>query len=105
MKNSSSYEGLYILNIQGKDEGLKEAMDSIEKEIQSLGGKVTGVQKMDKRKFERLSGDLDSGFYVNFQFLIDPDKVDALRQKLTLNEVVYRQFYLKQKEAALAAKA
>jgi small subunit ribosomal protein S6 len=105
MKNSSIYDGLYILNIQGKDEGLKEAMDGIEKEIESLGGKVKGVQKMDKRKFERIKGDLDSGFYVNFQIAIDTDKIDALRQKLTLNEVIYRQFYLKQKEVLAPAKA
>jgi hypothetical protein len=29
----NNYDGLFILNIQGKDEGLKEAIESIEKEI------------------------------------------------------------------------
>jgi small subunit ribosomal protein S6 len=56
---------------------------------------------MDRKRFERLSGDLDSGFYVNVQFSLAPDKVEPLRTKLTLNEVVYRQFYLK-KEAVAA---
>jgi small subunit ribosomal protein S6 len=101
MKN---YDGLFILNIQGKDEGLKEAIDAIEKEITGLGGKVTGTQKMDRKRFERESGDLDSGFYVNVQFGIAPDKLEPLRGKLALNDVVYRQFYLKQ-EAAVAAAA
>ena len=100
MKN---YDGLFILNIQGKDEGLKEAIDAIEKEITSLGGKVNGTQKMDRKKFERESGDLDSGFYVNVQFAITPEKLEALRSKLALNEIVYRQFYLKQEAAAPAA--
>jgi len=102
MKN---YDGLFILNIQGKDEGLKEAIDAIEKEITSLGGKVTGTQKMDRKKFERESGDLDSGFYVNVQFGITPDKLEALRAKLALNDVVYRQFYLKQEAAPAPAAA
>ena len=30
----NNYDGLFILNIQGKDEGLKEAIDAIEKEIE-----------------------------------------------------------------------
>lgn len=93
------YDGLYILNIQGKDEGLKEAIDSIEKEITGLGGQISGTQKMDKRKFERVAGDLDSGFYVNVQFNLEAEKVENLRSKLTLNPVVYRQFYLRQELA------
>ena len=99
MKN---YDGLFILNIQGKDEGLKEAIDTIEKEITTLGGTVSGTQKMDRKRFERESGDLDSGFYVNVQFRLAPDKLEQLRVKLTLNEVVYRQFYLKQEAVGAA---
>jgi small subunit ribosomal protein S6 len=97
MKN---YDGLFILNIQGKDEGLKEAIDAIEKEITGLAGTINGTQKMDRKRFERNAGDLDSGFYVNVQFSLAPDKLEGLRDKLTLNEVVYRQFYLKQEAVA-----
>jgi small subunit ribosomal protein S6 len=100
MKN---YDGLFILNIQGKDEGLKEAIDTIEKEITTLGGSINGTQKMDRKRFERESGDLDSGFYVNVQFSLTPDKVEPLRSKLALNDIVYRQFYLKQEAVAAAA--
>jgi small subunit ribosomal protein S6 len=92
----NNYDGLFILNIQGKDEGLKEAIETIEKEIEGFGGKISGTQKMDRKRFERMAGDLDSGFYVNVQFKLAPDKVEPLRAKLALNEVVYRQFYLKQ---------
>jgi small subunit ribosomal protein S6 len=96
----NNYDGLFILNIQGKDEGLKEAIDAIEKEIETLGGKVNGTQKMDRKRFERAAGDIDSGFYVNVQFSLDPAKLETLRQKLVLNEVVYRQFYLKTEAVA-----
>lgn len=99
-----NYDGLYILNIQGKDEGIKEAIDTVEKEITTLGGKVTGTQKMDKRKFERVAGKVDSGFYVNLQFSLEEAKLAALRTKLELNPVVFRQFYLRKEEAAAAAK-
>ena len=102
MKN---YDGLFILNIQGKDEGLKEAIDSIEKEIAGFGGKINGTQKMDRKRFERAPSDIDSGFYVNVQFSLAPDKLEPLREKLALNEIVYRQFYLKQLQPEAAAAA
>src|ERR1700743_2956277 len=92
----NNYDGLFILNIQGKDEGLKEAIESIEKEIEGFGGKINGTQKMDRKRFERMAGDLDRRFLLTGQFQLTPDKIEPLRAKLTLNEVVYRQFYLKQ---------
>ncbi len=86
---------MFILNIQGKDEGLKEAIDVIEKEIVTLGGTIIGTQKMDRKRFERQATDVDSGFYVNIQFSLVPEKVLPLRNKLKLNDVVFRQLYLK----------
>jgi len=34
------YEGLFILNTAGKEEGVKEALDKISAEITAVGGKV-----------------------------------------------------------------
>ena len=36
---------------------------------------------MDRKKFERESGDLDSGFYVNVQFSLAPDKLEGAAQQ------------------------
>lgn len=94
------YEGLFILDIQGKDEGLKEALTSVEKEITNQGGKIKGTQKMDRKKFERIAGNLDAGFYINILFHLDPSKLTELQKKLKLNALVYRQFYLKKEETA-----
>jgi len=55
----NNYDGLFILDIKGKDEGLKEAIEAIEKEIESFGGKINGTQKMDRKRFERMAGDLE----------------------------------------------
>lgn len=99
------YEGLFILDIQGKDEGLKEALTSVEKEITSQGGKIKGTQKMDRKKFERVAGNLDAGFYTNVLFHLDPAKLTELQKKLKLNPLVYRQFYLKKDESEVAVAA
>ena len=94
------YDGMFILDVQGKDEGLKELLDQIEKEITVLGGRVHGSQKMDRRKFERVAEKMESGFYVVINFELAPEKLQILQGKLKLNSLVFRQFFLK-KEAEL----
>ena len=63
------YEGLFILNTAGKEEGIKEAIDKISSEIESAGAKVETVQKMDRKQFTRVADKKHSaGFYVNIIF-------------------------------------
>lgn len=85
------YEGLFILNTAGKEEGVKELIDHISADITAAGGKVETVQKMDKRSFARASGKkLNSGFYVNFIFESEPGALTTLRNKFRLNEEIFR---------------
>jgi len=85
------YEGLFILNTAGKEEGVKEAIDKISAEIASAGGKVEAVQKMDKRAFSRIADKrYASGFYVNVIFESEPSAVNHLRSRFSLNEDVFR---------------
>jgi ribosomal protein S6 len=85
------YEGLFILNIVGKEDGVKEAIDKISAEITSAGGKVETVQKMDKRPFARVANKRHgSGFYVNVIFESQPGAIAQLRTKFALSEEVFR---------------
>jgi ribosomal protein S6 len=85
------YEGLFILNTAGKEEGIKEIIDVISKEIESAGGKVETVQKMDKRPFARIADKkYTAGFYVNVIFEADPKSVAGLRTRFRLNDEVFR---------------
>ena len=85
------YEGLFILETAGKEEGIKEAIDKISSEITSAGGKVETVQKMDKRNFTRVADKkFTSGFYVNVIFESQPEAIAPLRHKLGLNEEIFR---------------
>jgi ribosomal protein S6 len=85
------YEGLFILNTAGKEEGLKDAIDKLSTEITSAGGKVENVQKMDKRNFVRVaSRKHNSGFYVNVIFESAPAALPQLRNRFSLNEDVFR---------------
>jgi ribosomal protein S6 len=102
------YEGLFILNTAGKEEGIKEAIDKISAEIVSAGGKVETVQKMDKKGFARIADKRhQSGFYVNVIFESKPDALATLRNRFAMNQDVFRVLLTMApppKEAAAAAK-
>jgi len=88
------YEGLFILETAGKEEGIKDVIDKISSEITAAGGKVETVQKMEKRNFARVANRKHtSGFYVNFIFEIEPDAVNQLHQRFALNEDVFRALF------------
>lgn len=85
------YEGLFILNTSGKEEGIKETIDKISSEITSQGGTIETVQKMDKRPFSRVADKkFTTGFYVNIIFETDPSSLDHLRTRFALNQDVFR---------------
>jgi ribosomal protein S6 len=85
------YEGLFILNTAGKEEGSKELIDKISAEIAGLGGKIETIQKMDKRPFSRVVDKRHtSGFYVNVIFEGTPATLAGLRSRFALSEDVFR---------------
>ena len=85
------YEGLFILNLVGREEGVKDALDKISAEITTAGGAVETVQKMDKKNFMRVADNKHSaGFYANVIFNGTPAIVSQLQHKLALNEEVFR---------------
>ena len=85
------YEGLFILNTTGKEEGIKDIIDHISNDITAAGGKIETVQKMDKRSFARIANKkYQSGFYVNVIFEAPSSTVAQLNHKFALNDDVFR---------------
>jgi len=85
------YEGLFILDTVGKEEGIKDTIDKISAEITSLGGRVETVQKMDKKNFARVANKkFAAGFYVNIIFEGQPAMIDQLKRRFTMSEDVFR---------------
>jgi len=85
------YEGLFILETAGKEEGLKETIDKISSEITAAGGKVETVQKMDKRNFARVANKKHgAGHYVNVIFESEPTALPQLKHRLAMNGDVFR---------------
>jgi ribosomal protein S6 len=85
------YEGLFILNTSGKEEGVKDALDKISAEIVTAGGKVETVQKMDRKTFARVADKRHtSGFYANVIFNGTPSIISQLQTKFALNTEIFR---------------
>ena len=85
------YEGQFILNISGKEEGVKDTLDKVSADITAAGGKVETVQKMDKKSFARIADKkFTGGFYANIIFDGTPALVAQLQSKFALNDEVFR---------------
>ena len=93
------YEGLFILNTAGKEEGIKEAIDKISSEITTAGGNVETVQKMERKGFMRVADKKHTaGFYVNIIFTAAPAIISQLRTKFALSEEVFRVLFTRPPE-------
>lgn len=98
------YEGLFVLNTTGKEEGIKEIIDHISADITAAGGKIETVQKMDKRPFSRVADKkFTSGFYVNVIFEAPSNAIVQLNQKFKLNDDVFRVMFTEAPAVAAAA--
>jgi ribosomal protein S6 len=85
------YEGLFILNTAGKEDGIKDALDKISADIAAAGGKIETVQKMERKTYARVADKKHtSGYYANVIFNAAPAAITALRSKFALNEEVFR---------------
>jgi len=85
------YEGLFILNTAGKEEGIKEIIDQLSADIAAADGKIETVQKMDKRPFTRVADKkFTSGFYVNVIFEAPPQAITQLHKRFGLNDDIFR---------------
>ena len=98
------YEGLFILDTAGRDEGLTETIDQIKAAIAEQGGAVETVQKMDRKPFARVAHKKHSaGFYTNIIFEAQPDAIRQLREKFRLRGDIFRVLFTSAPEPAAAA--
>jgi ribosomal protein S6 len=85
------YEGLFILNTAGREEGLKESIDRLTTEMTTLGAKIETVQKMEKKAFTRVADKkVKEGYYVNFIFDAEPSLAQKLAKHFDLDADVFR---------------
>lgn len=84
------YEGLFILDLAGREEAEKDIIDRIQKDIEQAGGRVETVQKMGSKPFARTTSKSAAGHYVNVIFDAPTKAITALDGKFHLDTEMFR---------------
>ncbi len=92
---TNRYEALLVLNTKGTEESAKEIIERLEGDFKKEGADIEQIQRMEKREFSYVTGDLSSGYYVNFIFTGEPELPGKLQGKFKLDEEIYLQHYQK----------
>ncbi|MEM7387657.1 MAG: 30S ribosomal protein S6 [Verrucomicrobiota bacterium] len=89
------YEGVIVLNTQGREDSVDDLINSVGKEIEGEGAKLEQIDRMGRKEFAYTPRKLNVGYYVNYFFEADPAAIDKIQTKLKLNEEVFLQYYLR----------
>ncbi len=88
-----NYRASFILDNRGKEDSIDQIVDGVKNEIAAVQGEVTAVENLGKRDFARVTDrKLTSGAYVQIVFAGPPQAPSQLKERLRLNNSVYRTF-------------
>jgi ribosomal protein S6 len=88
------YEGVYILKMQGQEEGVEEMVSTITKELESSGATLEQIDRLGRKEFAHTNhAKQNHGYYVQFHFEAEPTSLGEVEAKLKLNDLVMLQHY------------
>ena len=88
-----NYRATFILDNRGREETVDQLVDGVKKVIAEVHGEVSGVQTVGKKDFVRVTDKKMTGAnYVQVNFSGPATAPAQLREKLRLNNSVYRTF-------------
>ena len=102
---TNRYEILLALNAAGKEETNKHLIERLEKALVAEGAQVEQVQRLERREFAYPHDKLKGAYFVNFVVTAEPASVSKIRTKLTLDEEVVLQNYLRKGAVKATGKA
>jgi small subunit ribosomal protein S6 len=88
-----NYRASFILDNRGKEDSIDQILEGVKSEITALQGEVTAVENLGKKDFVRVTDrKFTSGAYVQVAFSAPAEAPAQLRERLRLNNSVYRTF-------------
>jgi small subunit ribosomal protein S6 len=88
-----NYRATFILDNRGKEESIDQIVDGVKNEIAAVKGEVKNIETLGKRDFTRVTDKkLTGATYVQIDFAGPSEAPSALRERLRLNNSVYRTF-------------
>lgn len=96
-----NYRATFILDNRGREESIDQIVDGVKEVIVAVKGEVKAVETLGKRDFARVTDKkLTGASYVQIDFSGPADAPANLRERLRLNNSVYRTFIQTEKPAA-----
>jgi len=89
------YEGVIVLNAQGKEEGVDDMISGISKKMEGEGATLEQIDRLGKKEFAYNARHLSHGYYVNIQFDAAPEALPKIRDFLIRDEDVHLQYFQK----------
>lgn len=88
------YEGVYVLKMQGQEEGIDDMVSNITKEFESGGATLEQIERIGRKEFAHENHAKQShGYYVQFHFEAEPEFIDKMETKMKLNDQIMLQHY------------
>ncbi len=88
-----NYRATFILDNRGQEASIEQIVEGVKKDIAAVKGEVTAVETIGKKDFARVTDKkFTGGHYVQIKFSGPPDAPAHLRERLRLNQSVYRTF-------------
>jgi small subunit ribosomal protein S6 len=88
-----NYRATFILDNRGKEDSIEQIIEGVKKEIAAIQGEITAVENVGKKDFARVTdAKFPAGNYVQVNFSAPAQGPAQLRERLRLNNSVYRTF-------------
>ena len=88
------YEGIYVLNLQGNEDGVDDLVSAITTELEKEGAKLEQVDRVGRKEFAYENhAKQKHGFYVKCLFEAEPTSIDKVRTRLALKSDIQLQHY------------
>lgn len=87
------YEGVILLDTQGKEESIDELISRIGKEMEGEGANLQQIDQLGRKDFAYPQRDASGAFFVSYTFEADPSAIEKVRARLALNGAIRVQHY------------
>ena len=88
-----NYRATFIIDNRGKEESVDQIIDGVKQVIASASGEVTAVENLGRRDFVRVTDPkLTGATYVHISFAAPSEGPGQIKERLRLNQSVYRTF-------------
>ena len=92
-QTNRTYRATFILDNRGREESVDQLVDGVKKVITEVQGSVSAVENIGRKDFVRVTDrKLTGAHYVQIDFAGPVDAPANLRERLRLNNSVYRTF-------------